>query len=126
MHQMQRVVGTSASKKNRTCVGIGDRSIKLAQLSDVEFMKHIIATRERFSNQYPELTNTIFEYNKQCTLLELNFWYEKPVPPRCEKYCEIEIKSLLHNVDVESDDGQVIVKLCNDLLREYIPHRYDV
>ncbi len=126
MNHNQHSIKTLASNKNISYVGIGDRHIKLAQLSDVEFMKHIIATRERFSNQYPELTNTIFEYNKQCTLLELNFWYEKPVPPRCEKYCEIEIKSLLHNVDVESDNGQVIVKLCNDLLREYIPHRYDV
>lgn len=125
-HQMQRVVGTSVSKRNRSCVGIGDRSIKLSQLSDVEFMKHITATRERFSMEYPHLTNTIFEYNKQCTLLELNFWYEKPVPPRCEKFCEMEINSLLYNIDEETEEGKAIVKLCNQLLREYIPHKYDV
>lgn len=105
-------------------VGIGDASLSLSKLSEKEFMKEINMTRARFAQKFPELENVIFEYKKQCVLLNLDFWYEKPVPERCERFVEIDINSLMDNIEEESSEGQVISELCLRLLCEYLPHKY--
>lgn len=103
---------------------IGNKSLNLAQLSEREFMEEITRTRTMFQNKFPALSNVIFEYNKQCTLLELDFWYQKPLPQRCERFFEIEVMSLLDNVDEDSEHGKVITQYCMSLLTEYMPHKY--
>lgn len=104
--------------------GIGDRGYHLMQLSDKEFMMEITRTRTMFQDKFPELSTVIFEYNKQCTLLQLEFWYQKPLPQRCERFFEADVMSLLDNVDDESEEGKHIVQLCERLLIEYLPHKY--
>lgn len=103
---------------------IGNRSLKLSGLTEREFMVEITRTRTMFENKFPELSNVIFEYNKQCALLELDFWYQKPLPKRCERFFEIEVMSLLDNVDEDSEHGKIISQYCMSLLIEYLPHKY--
>ena len=104
--------------------GIGDRSMILMELSDKEFMKEISRTKNMFQAKFPELSNIIFEYNKQWTLLQLDFWYQKPLPERCVRFFETDVFSLLDNVDEESEEGKVISQLCQRLLVEYLPLKY--
>ena len=104
--------------KKHSCVG--DKTIALWKLSDKEFVREINTTRKRFAHKFPHLTHLIFEYRKQCTLLDLDFWYTRPVPKRCEKYVKMDIMTLLDNVDVDSNEGQEISNLCNQLLHTYI------
>jgi hypothetical protein len=104
--------------------GIGDRSMTLMELSDREFMKEIHRTKNMFQAKFPELSHIILEYNKQCTLLQLDFWYQKPLPERCVRFFEADVISLLDNIDDESEDGIVIAQLCQRLLSEYLPHKY--
>lgn len=110
----------TSSYRKKSYIGIGDKTIALMKLSDREFMYEITNTRNRFARKFPHLTNLIFEYRKQCTLLDLDFWYEKPVPERCEKFVRMDIMTLMNNVDIDSDEGRKIVDLCNELLRTYI------
>lgn len=103
---------------------IGNRSLNLAELSEREFMVEITRTRTMFEKKFPELSNVIFEYDKQCTLLQLDFWYQKPLPQRCERFFETDVMSLLDNVDEDSEHGKVISQYCMSLLIEYLPHKY--
>lgn len=103
---------------------IGDRSHHLMQLSDKEFMNEITKTRDKFNETFPELSNIIFEYNKQCTLLQLDFWYTKPLPQRCERFFEMDVNSLMHNIEEESEAGKAIRQLSLQLLCDYLPHKY--
>lgn len=117
-----RNIASLAIKKK--CVGIGDTSLFLSKLSEREFMEEIRTTRAKFAQKFPELENVIYEYKKQCVLLNLEFWYEKPLPQKCEKFFEIDINSLMDNVEEDSSEGQVISELCFRLLCEYLPHKY--
>lgn len=99
---------------------IGDKSYALMKLSDREFVREIDTTKQRFTEKFPHLTHLIFEYKKQCTLLDLDFWYNRPVPKRCEKYVKMDIMTLMDNIDVDSKDGKEINELCNALLQLYI------
>lgn len=108
------------SCRKKSYIGIGDKTISLMELTDRDFMKEINSTRQRFAQQFPHLTHLIFEYKKQCTLLELDFWYERPVPQRCERFVKMDIMTLMHNIDIDSEEGKEISKLCNDLLSTYI------
>lgn len=112
----------SMSNKRNTYVGIGDKTHFLMKLSDKEFVNEISRTRKKFSEKYPHLTNLIFEYKKQCTLLDLDFWYESPVPKRCERFVKMDIMTLMNNVEEDSEEGKQISELCNSLLAKYIPN----
>lgn len=114
-----RSVKTSSCKK-RSYVGIGDKTIALMELSDREFINEINRTRLRFAEKFPHLTHLIFEYKKQCTLLDLDFWYERPVPERCERFVKMDIMTLMNNIDFDSEEGKEISKVCKDLLSTYI------
>lgn len=103
---------------------IGDRTYELMKLSDKEFMNEINRTRKRFAEKFPHLTHLIFEYKKQCTLLDLDFWYTRPVPKRCERFVKMDIMTLLDNIDVDTDEGKEISTLCDELLNIYI-HNYE-
>jgi hypothetical protein len=118
-----KIMATRKGIRGSPC-GIGDRSLTLRELSDKEFMKEINRTKSMFQAKFPELSNITFEYNKQCTLLQLDFWYQKPLPTRCERFFEAEVISLLNNVDEESEEGMVISQLCQRLLSEYLPLKY--
>lgn len=109
-----------SSYRRKTYIGIGDKTHALMSLSDRDFMDEINRTRKRFVKKFPQLSHLIFEYKKQCTLLDLDFWYERPVPKRCEKYVRMDIMTLMNNVDIDSEEGKQISQLCNDLLRMYI------
>lgn len=104
--------------KKHSC--IGDKTYALMKLSDKEFVHEIFTTRKRFAEKFPHLTHLIFEYRKQHTLLDLDFWYTRPVPKRCERYVEMDIMTLMDNIDVDSDEGKEISALCNKLLNIYI------
>lgn len=114
-----RSVKTSSCRK-KSYIGIGDKTFALLELSDREFMKEINSTRQRFAEKFPHLTHLIFEYKKQCTLLDLDFWYECPVPGRCERFVKMDIMTLMNNIDINSEEGKEISILCNDLLSTYI------
>lgn len=104
--------------KKHNC--IGDKTYELMKLSDKEFVREIDTTRKRFAQKFPHLTHLIFEYKKQCTLLDLDFWYTRPVPKRCEKFVKMDIMTLMDNIDIDSDEGREISVLCNELLNIYI------
>lgn len=104
--------------KKHSC--IGDKTIALWKLSDKDFVHEISTTRMRFAKKFPHLTHLIFEYKKQCTLLDLDFWYTRPVPKRCEKYVKMDIMTLMDNIDVDSEEGKEINALCDELLNMYI------
>lgn len=114
-----RSIITPAYRK-KTYIGIGDKTISLMKLSDKEFIKEITRTRQMFAAKFPHLTHLIYEYKKQCTLLDLDFWYERPVPKRCQRFLKMEVMTLMNNIDIESDDGKEISKLCDDILKQYI------
>lgn len=114
----------STTTKGSSHMGIGDRNHHLMQLSDKDFMREINTTREQFNAKFPELSNIIFEYNKQCTLLQLDFWYAKPLPPRCERFFEADVHSLMDNIEEHSEAGKAISQLCAQLLCDYLPHKY--
>jgi len=116
----RRISFQASSYRKKTYTGIGDKTIALMNLSDREFIKEINNTRQRFAKKFPHLTDLIFEYRKQCTLLDLDFWYEKPVPERCEKFVRMDIMTLMNNIDVDTEEGQQIASLCDELLRTYI------
>lgn len=99
---------------------IGDKTYALMRLSDKEFIQEINTTRKRFAEKFPHLTHLIFEYRKQCTLLDLDFWYTRPVPKRCEKFVKMDIMTLMDNIEIESDEGIEISALCDELLNMYI------
>lgn len=90
------------------------------KLPDKEFVREINITKKRFAEKFPHLTHLIFEYRKQCTLLDLDFWYTRPVPKRCERFVKMDIMTLMDNVDDESDEGKEIKALCNELINIYI------
>ena len=108
-----------ASRKRKEYQGIGDKCHFLTQLSDKEFVKEINSTRKRFVEKYPELREVVFEYKKQSLLLDLDFWYEIPVPKRCERFLRIDIMSLMDNVDEDSEEGQNMKSLIDSLLHKY-------
>jgi hypothetical protein len=110
-------VYTQKSKKYNC---IGDKTFALMKLSDKEFVREINITRKRFIEKFPDLTHLIFEYKKQCTLLDLDFWYTRPVPKRCERFVEMDIMTLMYNVDANSEEGKEISAVCDKLLRMYI------
>ena len=114
-----RSIKTFAQRK-KTYIGIGDKSIALMELSDKEFVHEINRTRRDFAEKYPQLTHLIFEYKKQCMLLDLDFWYERPVPERCERFVKMDIMTLMNNIDIDSKDGKEILQLCDELLKQYI------
>jgi hypothetical protein len=99
---------------------IGDKTYALMKLPDKEFVREINITKKRFAEKFPHLTHLIFEYRKQCTLLDLDFWYTRPVPKRCERFVKMDIMTLMDNVDDESDEGKEIKALCNELINIYI------
>lgn len=108
------------ARKNTKHNTIGDKTYALMKLSDKDFVREINTTRRRFAEKFPHLTHLIFEYKKQCTLLDLDFWYERPVPQRCEKYVKMDIMTLMDNIDDDSEEGKEIQNLCNELLQMYI------
>lgn len=108
------------ARKNTKHNTIGDKTYALMKLSDKDFVREINTTRKRFAEKFPHLTHLIFEYKKQCTLLDLDFWYERPVPQRCEKYVKMDIMTLMDNIDDDSEEGKEIQNLCNELLQMYI------
>jgi hypothetical protein len=110
----------ASSYNKRSYIGIGDKTIALMELSDRDFIKEINRTRYNFAQKFPHLTHLIFEYKKQCTLLDLDFWYERPVPERCEKFVKMDIMTLMNNIDADSEEGKAISNLCNELLQTYI------
>jgi hypothetical protein len=99
---------------------IGDKTYALMKLPDKEFVREINTTKKRFAEKFPHLTHLIFEYRKQCTLLDLDFWYTPPVPKRCERFVKMDIMTLMDNVDDESDEGKEINALCDELMNIYI------
>jgi len=112
------------SRKKITYGQIGDHDYFLMQLSNQEFMKEIWQTRAQFRQRFPELVNYIYEYKKQRTLLDIEFWYEKPVPKRCERFLEMEVYSLLENVEKDSEDERITLQICHNILCEYLPYKY--
>lgn len=123
IHQYKHITSRHVkvfAHKYKKYSSIGDKSYALMQLSDKEFVREINATKQRFAEKFPHLTHLIFEYRKQCTLLNLDFWYERPVPKRCEKYVKMDIMTLMDNIDEDSEEGKEINNLCNELLKLYI------
>ena len=122
-HKIVRNVVAMSSSRKKTYVGIGDKTHFLMKLSDKDFVKEITSTRKKFTEKFPELTNVIFEYKKQCMLLDLDFWYECPVPKRCERFVKIDIMTLMDNIDEDSEEGKEIKNLCDKLLSMYISNK---
>lgn len=104
---------------------IGDVNHFLMELSNQEFMQEIRRTRAQFCQKFPEFADHIHEYRKQRMLIDLDIWYEKPVPKRCERFLEMEVYSLLENVEKGTEDERIIFQICNSILREYLPHKYN-
>jgi hypothetical protein len=115
----KRHIVVMSSSRKRLCKGIGDKSINLMQLTDREFVKEIEGTRRRFNEKYPHLSNLIFEYRKQTVLLDLDIWYERPLPKRCERFLKIDIMSLMDNIEEDTEEGKNIQDLCNALFTKY-------
>jgi hypothetical protein len=112
--------------RNKITYGkIGDPDHFLMQLSNQEFMKEILQTRAQFRQKFPEFAEHIHEYRKQRTLLDLEFWYKKPVPKRCERFLEMEVYSLLEHVEKGSEDERIAFQICQNILCEYLPHKYN-
>jgi hypothetical protein len=103
---------------------IGDKTNLLMQLPNNEFMSEIMETRAQFRYKFPELVDVIHEYKKQRILLDLDFWYEKPVPEKCQRFFEIEVFSLMENIEQDGEEAETILQLCHNLLCEYLPNKY--
>lgn len=103
---------------------IGDKTNSLMQLPNNEFMSEIMETRAQFRYKFPELVDIIHEYKKQRILLDLHLWYAKPVPDKCQRFFEIEIFSLMENIEQDSEEVETILQLCHNLLCEYLPKKY--
>lgn len=113
-------INVSSYNRKKSYIGIGDKTIALMELSDRDFVKEINKTRQNFAKKFPHLTHLIFEYRKQCTLLDLDFWYERPVPERCKRFVKMDIMTLMNNIDCDSEEGKELSNVCNDLLSTYI------
>lgn len=121
----QRVHAICCMPTNKILYGyIGDKTQLLMELPNDKFMQEIWTTRKQFKEQFPELSGVIHEYRKQRVLLELNLWYKKPVPKRCERFLEMEVYSLLENIDADSEEAKHILQICHSILCEYLPHKY--
>lgn len=124
-HVTSRCSSMTCMSKSKISIGnIGDKDYFLMQLPDKEFMQEIRKTRAQFKEKFPELSDIIHEYRKQRTLIELDFWYSKPVPKRCERFLEMEVYSLLENIEDDSQEAKYILQVCHRILEEYLPDKY--
>lgn len=125
MMQAGKIVNASHCKRKHIVYGqIGDVNHTLMQLPNHEFMQEIWTTRARFQQKFPNLYNVIHEYKKQRMLLDLDFWYKKPVPKRCEQFLEMEVYTLLKNIEEGSEEEERVMQICYDVLCEYLPNKY--
>jgi hypothetical protein len=99
--------------------GIGHPSIILEGLSENQCDEVVKITARNFSAKYPHLEGIITNFEKQKVILGLEYWYRKPLQDKHKKYCKIEVQSLLEGVSLTSDEGIMLVQLCQQLMEEY-------
>lgn len=107
------------SSATMSSVGIGHPSVMLEGMTEPQRDALVEDTNVVFGTKYPHLKGIVNDFGKQKVVLGLEYWYRKPLCAKHKKYCKIEIQSLLDGVALDTDEGIMLVQLCQQLMAEY-------